>query len=418
MIRFILSALFFSSACLAEPTNKLIILTTFTESSITPVTQNFQKHYPEVSIKILHRREESGRRLLAKDDHDIDIVISSSPSLFLPLQERDRLLPLNQNDYGSGTKLQAFEQAAPENIAVFGYSGYGLMWNKNYLAKHQLDIPTSWESLTHPQYSRHIVMSSPARSGTTHLMVENILQHHGWKEGWKILLQIGGNLGSLSARSFGVSDAVSRGLAGIGPVIDSFAYESQKQFPFVGFRYQNHSPRLPSYIAAVKNINQARHSLVFIEYLLSEQVQQGLSTSSLHKYGLHQQTSQLFSVLPLDHNLMQHREILIKQLFDQIINHQLVLLNQAWQLIHKIDQESELTDAQRSQYHQAIELASTPPVSQEQADSHGFQQMLTRSRTDIDMARRLNQWRRAMSSQLEQSIAISEHLLAETKEAK
>ncbi len=131
-------------------------------------------------------------------------------------------------------------------------------------------------------------MSSPSRSGTTHLMVENILQQYGWKEGWRLLLQIGGNLASVSARSFGVSDAISRGLAGVGPVIDSFAYEDQKQFPFIGFHYQNQSPQLPSYIAAVKNVNQAAHSQNFIDYLLSDKIQQSLSTSSMNKYGLHQ----------------------------------------------------------------------------------------------------------------------------------
>lgn len=418
MIIFTLLMLFLSSACFAAPTNQLIILTTFTESSITPVTRKFQQHYPDASIKVLHRKEESGRRLLEKNDHDIDIVISSSHSLFLPLIEQSRLLSLDELSYDSDAQQQLFQQSLPENLAIFGYSGYGLMWNKNYLTKHQLDIPTTLESLVHPQYFRHVIMSSPARSGTTHLMVENILQHYGWKEGWEILLQIGGNLASLSARSFGVSDAVSRGLAGIGPVIDSFAYDSQKQFPFIGFHYQNHSPLIPSYIAAVNNINQANHSFIFIKYLLSDHVQHKLSTSSLNKYGLHQQTSQRYSVLPLDHELMQHRAILTKQLFEQIITHQLVLLNQAWQLIHKIGKVKHLTETQHLQYNQAIKLASTPPVTKDQADSADYHQVLTQSRTDVNTVKRLNSWRRTMSIQLEQSIAISERILADSKEAK
>ncbi|MCW8331614.1 extracellular solute-binding protein [Photobacterium sp. SDRW27] len=417
MIRFILLLLSFSPACIAAPTNQLIILTTFTESSITPITDKFQQHYPDTSIKVLHRREESGLRLLEKNDHDIDIVVSSSRSLFLPLIEQNRLLPLNDVNRKSDAQQLNFQQDYPDYLAIFGYSGYGLMWNKDYLAKQRLDIPTAWENLAQPQYYRHLIMSSPARSGTTHLMVENILQRYGWNEGWKLLLQIGGNLSSLSARSFGVSEAVSRGLAGIGPVIDSFAYESQKQFPFIGFNYQMHSPLLPSYIAAVKNINQAKHSQQFIKYLLSEHVQQTLSTSSLNKYGLHQKTRQHYSVLPLDHNLMQHRATLIKQLFEQSINHQLILLNQAWQLIHRIGKLNHLSDDQRRLYNQAIKLASTPPVTKEQADSDAYLQALTRSRTDVDTAKRLNNWRQTMSTQLETSIAISERIITSAKEA-
>ena len=417
MIRFILSILFFSFTCNAEPTNKLIILTTFSESSLAPLTETFQQHYPDTSIKILHRRVESGRQLLEKSNHDIDIVITSSLSLFHPLLEQNRLFPLRAPGLHAKESMEEIGHTIPGHITVFGYSGYGLMWNKKYLTKHELAEPRSWESLADPQYFRHIIMSSPSRSGTTHLMVEDILQRHGWDEGWEILLQIGGNLGSLSARSLGVSDAVSRGLAGIGPVIDSFAYESQKQFSFIGFSYQQYSPILPSYIAAVKNAHPARHSHHLIEYLLSDPVQQSLSFGSLNKYSLHQQPSRPFSRHQLDHELVQQREILIKQLFNQIINHQLLLLNQAWQLIHKIDQIKPLTDDQRRRYNQAVALASTPPVSQEQATSTDFLQALTRSRTDLDTAKRLNHWRQTMRTQLEKSIVLSEGILADTREA-
>lgn len=416
MIRLIILMLSFSSACIAAPTKQLIILTTFTESSITPITQQFQQQYPDAVIKVLHRREESGLRLLSKNDHDIDIVISSSPTLFMPLIENNRLLPLDSLNQNLDNDWHPFLPGSASSIAVFGYSGYGLMWNKDYLIKHRLDIPQTWESLAEPQYFRHLIMSSPGRSGTTHLMVENILQQYGWTDGWKLLLQIGGNLASVSARSFGVSDAISRGLTGVGPVIDSFAFEDQKQFPFIGFHYQEQSPRLPSYIAAVKNRHQARHSLDFIGFLLSDNVQQSLSTSSLNKYGLHQKPSQPFTVLSIDYEQMQHRTILIKLLFDQIINHQLDLLNQAWRHIHQLARQPSLTDTQQQQYQRAIALASTPPVTEAQANNTAFNQALIHSQTDVHTAKSVKHWRRVMSKQLEESILISEQLLAAIKE--
>ncbi|MGF1759624.1 ABC transporter substrate-binding protein [Photobacterium sagamiensis] len=411
MIRLLLLLLIISPGCFAASTNHLIILTTFTESSITPITLEFQKQYPDANIKVLHRRVESGVRLLEKNGHDIDIVITSSQSLLQPLIEQKKLTALSA-DIAHSQLIQPFKQSQSENIVIFGYSGYGLMWNKDYLAKHHLDIPTHWESLTHPQYFRHVIMSSPYRSGTTHLMVENILQRYGWKDGWKLLLQVGGNLASISARSFGVSDAISRGLAGIGPVIDSFAYESQKQFPFIGFNYQNHSPQIPSYIAAVNNINQANHSLAFIDYLLSDEVQEKLPASSLHKYGLKQKTAHSYTHQALNMTLMRHREVLVKHLFEQTISHQLVLLNQAWQLIHKLNTAQNLTDEHRRQFNLAIRLASTPPVTETQANSESYHE-LSLSRTHVQTARRINAWRRIMRSQLEQSITLSQKIIAE-----
>ncbi len=112
---------------------------------------------------------------------------------------------------------------------------------------------------------------------------------------------------------------------------------------------------------------------------------------------------------------MQHRAILIKLLFDQIINHQLDLLNQAWRLIHQIDKQESLTDTQQQQYQRAIQLASTPPVSEIQANSISYNQALLHSRSDVHTAKCIKRWRHMMSKQLEESILISEQLLAKTK---
>ncbi|MBC7005308.1 ABC transporter substrate-binding protein [Photobacterium sp. BZF1] len=407
--------LLFSLSSWAKPTDQLIILTTFTVESLQPLLKQFKQLYPEVHFTVLHRREISGLRLLSYDDHDIDIVISSSRSLFTPLVEKERLLPLNVLNFDTAFQQQRFLQDSITNVAIFGYSGYGLMWNNDYLEKHRLPLPNKWESLADPRYFNHLVMSSPARSGTTHVMVENILQHYGWKNGWKLLLQIGGNLSSVSARSYGVKDSIARGLAGVGPIIDSYAYESQKLFPFIHFSYQPKSPLIPSYIAAVKNLNQARRSIEFIEFLLSEEIQQNLSTSSLNKYALDQTMAQPFEITPIDHKLMEERSILVKQLFEQTVNRQLIRLNQAWQLIHKVRQRNDLSSEELRQYNLAIRLASTPPISEAQSRNSQMRSAISMSRTDVYTARLLDEWRILMAEQLDQAISICEKLLEGSK---
>lgn len=412
MMKFFYAVIFlFSLSSWAKPTDQLIILTTLTVESLQPLLKQFKQQHPEVHFTILHRRETSGLRLLSHEDHDIDIVISSSRSLFTPLVEDDRLLPLNALNFDTTFQQQRFMQDSIANVAIFGYSGYGLMWNKDYLAKHKLPLPNKWESLADPRYFRHLVMSSPARSGTTHIMVENILQHYGWKNGWKLLLQIGGNLSSVSARSYGAKDTIARGLAGIGPIIDSYAYESQKLFPFINFTYQPKSPLIPSYVAAVKNINQARRSIEFIEFLLSEDIQQNLLASSLNKYALNQTMAQPFKITAIDHQLMEERSILVKQLFEQTINRQLIRLNQAWQLLHKVKQLSHLASEELRQYNLAIRLASTPPLSEAQSRNPQLRNAITMSRTDMYTVRMLKEWRTLMSEQLDQAISICEKLL-------
>ncbi|TMX50455.1 hypothetical protein DA099_09175 [Photobacterium damselae] len=170
------------------------------------------------------------------------------------------LLPLPQSLQSKQGKYAFFQYPDP-NIAIFGYSGYGFIANQDYLSSHQLPAPTSWEMLTDPMYAGHVAIGSPSRSITTHFMVESILQHYGWDKGWALLYQIAGNTKQIAARSYGVSDMVSQGTAGVGPVLDSFAFEYQKQFPFIEFHYQKNTPRLPSFIAGIKHSTPNKYTL-------------------------------------------------------------------------------------------------------------------------------------------------------------
>ena len=43
------------------------------------------------------------------------------------------------------------------------------------------------------RYFGHVVMSSPSRSSTTHLIFESILQGKGWDAGWSLILRMAGN---------------------------------------------------------------------------------------------------------------------------------------------------------------------------------------------------------------------------------
>ena len=54
-------------------------------------------------------------------------------------------------------------------------AGYGLMWNTRYLKANNLPEPKEWADLVKPVYFGHLAISSPSRSGTTHLTVETIL---------------------------------------------------------------------------------------------------------------------------------------------------------------------------------------------------------------------------------------------------
>jgi phosphoglycerate transport regulatory protein PgtC len=101
-------------------------------------------------------------------------------------------------------------------------SGFGLLINRSALTTRHLPAPADWDDLTDPRYQGALLMSSPSRSDTNHLMVESLLQQKGWIKGWKRCWRRG-NLVTISSRSFGVADKIKSGLGVAGPVIDNYA---------------------------------------------------------------------------------------------------------------------------------------------------------------------------------------------------
>ncbi|PSV29834.1 ABC transporter substrate-binding protein [Photobacterium sp. GB-72] len=409
MVRFFSFLFFFATPVLAQPTQNLIVLTTFSESVLNPIVKQFKQQYPESEVRVIVRREESGLRLLQQNNHDIDIIISSSPTFFQPLINSQKLLPLHE------TTIRKTPQQLSRNVFSFGHTGFGLLWNNNYLNKNKLPIPSRLKDLIKPYYYRHISISSPYRSDTTHLMIENILQQYGWVEGWRLLYQIGGNLASVETSAFSLSEAISRGLIGIGPVVDRYAHTYKKQFSFVDFSYQPQSALLPHYVAMVKNSHHSQFSRDFVSLLLSQECQTKLTIDGqLANNGdisRDEFIKKTFNVASLDYDVIQQRSGLVKHLFEQTISSQLPQLNQVWQLLHSIEASSnKLTKQQHADFLHAKHLASTSPIGVDDLKNKIYHELpLFRDNPQVDYFRQ--QWRGKMAAQLEQAIALSQKII-------
>ncbi|WP_434138133.1 ABC transporter substrate-binding protein [Photobacterium leiognathi] len=406
---FILLLLLVATPVIAQPTQNLVILTTFSETGLRPVLDAFKEKHPQSDVQVIQRREASGLRLLSQKKHDIDIIISSSPTFFQPLIKTQKLLPFGK------AKARQNQQQLSEDIISFGHTGFGLLWNQHYLAKNNLPIPTNWSDLAQPDYFHHISISSPYRSNTTHLMIESILQEYGWENGWRLLYQMGGNLASVETNAFALSEAISRGLIGVGPVIDSYARHYKEQFSYIDFSYQPKSPLLPNYVAIVKNNYQSRFAEDFVNLLLAQECDNQTAT---YEHLIHPKQikhddfiKKTFNRKSLDYHIIQQRSGLVKHLFEQTISNQLPKLNQAWQLLHSIEKASlKLTEKQQQDFTLAKQLASTSPVNIDDMQDKVYHELsLFRDNPQVHNYRQ--QWRIKMAMQLEQAIALSQTII-------
>ncbi|MEJ2762785.1 ABC transporter substrate-binding protein [Photobacterium sp. MCCC 1A19761] len=403
------------SVALAAESKPIVILTTFSERSIAQLVERYQAQFPGTEIRVIFRRTQSAHRLLNKEDaQNIDIIISSSPTLFNRLSNNEQLTALSQ-----GRKvpdwLQPHVLDMSGKVSAFGYSGAGLMYNRQYLDSHHLSPPTSWEDLAQARYYHHITMSTPSRSGSTNLMVENILQYYGWEAGWRLLMQIGGNIAFISSRSFGVSEAVSKGLIGAGPVIDSYGIRSRNRFAYIGFRYLPNAILMPAYIGLSRKSHALETSRRFVDFLLSQPGQQFLETSSMAKQSLNQPELALKTTFILDKEVVYNREPLIAQLFDQAITHQLQELNSIWKTIHQLEaNRSSLSVPHQQLLDEAKHLASRVPVTAAQAGDPAYLALFQNERgkrmMDPAVTQELQQWKRALAHNLRQANLLLDQL--------
>jgi phosphoglycerate transport regulatory protein PgtC len=212
-------------------------------------------------------------------------------------------------------------------------------------------------------------MSTPARSGTTQLMVESILAKYGWQEGWRLLTNIGANMATISSRSFGVSDYVAKGQFGIGPTIDSYALILERKFDHVEFAYDESFTLMPTYVGLVKQQHNDIYAKAFIDLLMSKAVQTNMDSNDFAKHGLSDNSLFNDRFTRLSVATLIQREDCMNLLFDLMISKRLPALKDTWlSLINarKHYQDNPQVLAQIKQIEQQI---FSVPISEKELDA-------------------------------------------------
>src|SRR3989338_4868376 len=251
VLSLVLSSLFIFSTT-SVSAKEVVIVTSFPKELFETYKNAFEAKNPGVKVVINSKQTNAGVTYLreTKARPEADIFWVSAPDAFQTLKTEgllEKYAPPKEIMAKIPSKIGTFPIHDLDGTYFgFAVSGYGLMWNRNYLQAHKLPSPKEWVDLTNSKYYGHVVISAPSRSGTTHLTVEVILQAYGWDKCWALLLNSGGNMGAITERSFGVPQAVNSGQYGIGVVIDFFGLSAIASGQPVDFAY----PSLTSVVPA------------------------------------------------------------------------------------------------------------------------------------------------------------------------
>ncbi len=388
----------FSAAAVAQ--QQLTIVTSFPKDLTEVYKREFEARNPGVKVEVLSRGTSASIAYVreAPANAKPDVFWASAPDAFEVLASENLLQKFDGRNPAVPAKIGNYPINDPEGF-YYGQAlaGYGLMWNTRYLKANKLPNPKEWADLVKPVYHGHVAISSPSRSGTTHLTIETILQGEGWTKGWRQILMIGGNTAAITERSFGVPDGVNNGQFGVGLVIDFFGLSAKASgFP-VEFVYPSVTAIVPANIGLIANARNPELGKRFINFALSPEGQLLL---------LHPRISRL-PVLPsvyakapqgypnpfggkikpkvnFDSDLSRSRYYVVNALFDQTVTFRQRELVAASKAINEA--AAKLAGKRNAQAQnllaEARELVYTPIVSEEKSKDKEFLALFSQTKRD------------------------------------
>ncbi len=386
------------------------VVTSFPKELTEAYKKAFEARNPEIKIEILNKNTTASIAYIKElaAGQRPDVMWASAPDAFEVLA-RDKLLqaaPEVKNPQAPA-KVGAFPLNDPENM-YYGQAlaGYGLMWNTRYMQANKVPAPKEWADLVKPEYFNHVAMSSPSRSGTTHLTVETILQGEGWEKGWSQLLQIAGNCAAITDRSFAVPDGVNNGQYGVGLVIDFFGLAGKYSGYPVEFHYPSVTSVVPANIALVAGSKNADEAKKFISFTLSREGQELLFDPKISRLSILPNASfgakvpanypDAFEIakrakVQFDTHLSSDRYQVVVSMFDQMVTFRLKDLQAATKAIHEAERKLKgKPNAQAAELvKQARSFAYSPLVADSMIKDPQFLELFRKNKKDVAVAKQL-----------------------------
>lgn len=407
----------------AQAQQVLSIVTSFPRDLTEVYKKAFESRNPGVRVEILNKGTSAGVAFVreAPAGNKPDIFWASAPDAFEVLSKDGLLQKYDGRNPAVPEKVGSYPINDPRGF-YYGQAlaGYGLMWNTRYLKANRLPEPREWADLVKPAYFSHVAVSSPSRSGTTHLTVETILQGEGWSKGWSQILQIAGNCAAITERSFGVPDGVNSGQYGIGLVIDFFGLSAKASgFP-VEFHYPSVTAIVPANIGLIANAKNAELGKRFIAFTLSQEGQELLLEPKISRmpvlpavYAKAPQDypnpfgGKIRAKVNFDSGLSEARYYLVSAIFDQSITFRHKELAAATRAIH--DAAAKLAGKSHPQAHkllaEARELAFSPVVGEDKTKDKEFLALFRDTKRDAEKTKRITGLEEYWNSQARKNYA-------------
>jgi phosphoglycerate transport regulatory protein PgtC len=264
---------------------KLTVLTAYHEDVVSRYETAFEQANPDIDLAVIWKMPHDALPYLKQPKQSgVDVYWSASQHNFLALKQQGAWQKLGIDRSGLADSLGAMPLADKDGyFCVTEMAGYGFAVNPDYLKKHGLPQPKSWQDLADARYQGHLALPVPSRVGFAPMMIDSVLQQYGWEQGWAVLSGIVANARLVEAGATFVTDIVGSGERGIAPSIDFFtasAIANGAPLRFIHAQPTAYSPAHIAITAASEHGNAARR---FAGFILSEAGQKLLFHPDIRK---------------------------------------------------------------------------------------------------------------------------------------
>jgi ABC-type Fe3+ transport system substrate-binding protein len=397
-----LAAALLGLAAAAHAQQQVVIVTSFPKELTEAYKKAFEAKNPGIKVEILNKPTPAGVAYIreAPASNKPDVFWVSAPDAFEVLATEKLLAKIESPAKEVPAKIGNYPINDPQGFYLGqALAGYGIMWNTRYTKANKLPDPKEWSDLTKPVYFSHVAMSSPSRSGTTHLTVETILQGEGWTKGWRDMLMIAGNSAAITERSFGVPDGVNNGQYGIGLVIDFFGLAGKaSKFP-VEFVYPAVTAIVPANIGIVAGAKNADNAKKFVNFTLSPEGQELLFDPAISRLPVlpsvykkapagfpNPFTGTIKPKVNFDSDLSESRYYVVSSIFDQTITFRHKDLVAAAKAINEATAKlaGKNNPAAQKLLAEARDLAYSPIVSEDKSKDKEFLALYRNTKRDAE----------------------------------
>ncbi len=101
-------------------------------------------------------------------------------------------------------------------------SGFGIVYNKEVLARLGVPAPTRFDDLADPRLYGMVILADPRQSGSVATTLDSILSNYGWERGWGLIREMCGNSRIYTNSAPKPPIDVSQGEAAAGLAIDFY----------------------------------------------------------------------------------------------------------------------------------------------------------------------------------------------------